>query len=31
MISFEEARDTILENVASLGSEQVALPDSLGR
>ncbi len=31
MISFEEARDTILENVASLEAEQVALPDSLGR
>ncbi len=31
MISFEEARDTILENVAPLEHEQVALRDSLGR
>ncbi len=31
MTSFEEARDTILSNVALLGAEQVELLDSLGR
>ncbi len=31
MIPFEEARETILENVAPLEPVQVSLPDSLGR
>jgi molybdopterin molybdotransferase len=31
MLSFQQARQTILENIAPLGSEQISLVDSVGR